>query len=128
MIGEVVSGLEHAIVTMKKGETALFTLPPELGYGVAGRHGVVQPNSVVQFEVELVSWITVVDVSRDGGIIKKIMDKGESNEQPGDLDQVLGTLNCLVILWYNFVRNVWIVSMSSFLLVMHCSEVSRCAR
>ncbi|KAF3948882.1 hypothetical protein CMV_025171 [Castanea mollissima] len=87
--GEVVSGLEHAIVTMKKGETALFTLPPELGYGVAGRHGVVPPNSVVQFEVELVSWITVVDVSRDGGIIKKIMVKGESNEQPGDLDQVL---------------------------------------
>ena len=115
MIGEVVSGLEHAIVTMKKGETALFTLPPELGYGVAGRQGVVQPNSVVQFEVELVSWITVVDVSRDGGIIKKIMDKGQSNEQPGDLDQVLGTLNCLVILWYNFVRNVWIVSMSSFI-------------
>ena len=127
MIGEVVSGLEHAIVTMKKGETALFTLPPELGYGVAGRQGVVQPNSVVQFEVELVSWITVVDVSRDGGIIKKIMDKGQSNEQPGDLDQVLGTLNCLIILWYNFVRNVWIVSMSSFLLVMRCSEVSRCA-
>nr|XP_023878158.1 70 kDa peptidyl-prolyl isomerase-like [Quercus suber]POE78746.1 peptidyl-prolyl cis-trans isomerase fkbp65 [Quercus suber] len=87
--GEVVSGLEHAIVTMKKGETALFTLPPELGYGVSGSHGVVQPNSVVQFEVELVSWITVVDVSRDGGIIKKIMVKGESNEQPGDLDQVL---------------------------------------
>lgn len=115
MIGEVVSGLEHAIVTMKKGETSLFTLPPELGYGVAGRHGIVPPNSVVQFEVELVSWITVVDVSRDGGIIKKIMDKGESNEQPGDLDQVLGTLNCLIILWYNFVRNVWIVSMSIFI-------------
>uniref|UniRef100_A0A2N9ENL6 peptidylprolyl isomerase n=1 Tax=Fagus sylvatica TaxID=28930 RepID=A0A2N9ENL6_FAGSY len=66
----------------------------KLGHGevateLAGRHGVVPPNSVVQFEVELVSWIIVVDVSKDGGIIKKIMEKGGRIEQPGDLDQVL---------------------------------------
>jgi FK506-binding protein 4/5 len=96
IIGEVVSGLEYGIITMKKEEIALFTLSPELGYGVAGRHGVVPPNSVVQFEVELVSWIIVVDVSKDGGIIKKIMEKGGRIEQPGDLDQVLGTLNYYV--------------------------------
>ncbi|CAK7347404.1 unnamed protein product [Dovyalis caffra] len=86
--GEVVAGLDRGIITMKKGECALFTLPPELGFGVAGRD-VVQPNSFVQFEVELASWITVVDVSKDGGIIKKIVGKGEKNERPGDLDEVL---------------------------------------
>lgn len=86
--GQVVAGLDHGIITMKKGECALFIVPPELGYGVTGRDG-VPPNSVVLFEVELISWITVVNVSKDGGIVKKIMEKGERIERPGDLDEVL---------------------------------------
>ncbi|XP_048436066.1 70 kDa peptidyl-prolyl isomerase isoform X2 [Pyrus x bretschneideri] len=77
--GRVVKGLDYAVVTMKKGEIALFTLPAELGYD----------NAAVRFEVELVSWIRVVDLSKDGGIIKKIVEKGERNELPGDLDEVL---------------------------------------
>ncbi|POO03711.1 Peptidyl-prolyl cis-trans isomerase, FKBP-type [Trema orientale] len=81
--GQVTSGLDHGIITMTKGETALFTLPAEMGYGIIGRNG------VVQFEVELVSWISVVDVSKDGGIIKKIIEKGDKIEQPSDLDEVL---------------------------------------
>lgn len=86
--GEVVAGLDHGIITMKKGERALFTLPPELGFGVAGRDA-VPTNSFVRYEVELVSWIKVVDVSKDGGIIKKIVEKGDKHERPGDLDEVL---------------------------------------
>ncbi|XP_021889647.1 70 kDa peptidyl-prolyl isomerase-like isoform X2 [Carica papaya] len=73
---------------MKRGECAVFTLPPELAYGVDGGNK-VPPNAIVQFEVELVSWITVVDVCKDGGIIKKIIAKGETNEQPSNLDEVL---------------------------------------
>lgn len=86
--GQVANGLDDGIISMKKGELALFVLPSELGYGAEGRNG-VPPNSVIQFEVELLSWITVVDVCRDGGIIKKIMEKGGRNETPGDLDEVL---------------------------------------
>ncbi|XP_059459675.1 70 kDa peptidyl-prolyl isomerase-like isoform X2 [Corylus avellana] len=74
---------------MQKEETSMFTLPPELAYGAAGLNGAVPPNSVVQFEVQLVSWITVVDICKGGGIIKKIMEKGDRNEVPGDLDEVL---------------------------------------
>ncbi|PKI72460.1 hypothetical protein CRG98_007127 [Punica granatum] len=86
--GQVVSGLDHGIITMNKGEHALFTVPPELGYGAAGRDN-VPPNVALQFEVELVSWITVVDICKDGGIIKKIVDRGTRDEQPTDLDEVL---------------------------------------
>lgn len=86
--GNVAIGLDHGIITMKKGEIALFTLPPELGYGSVGRRG-IPPDSNIQFEVELISWITVVDVCNEGGIIKKILEKGEHIEQPGDLDEVL---------------------------------------
>ncbi|KAJ4701592.1 Peptidylprolyl isomerase [Melia azedarach] len=86
--GQVVTGLDNGIITMQKGECAVFTLASELGFGVGRRDG-VPPNSVVQFEVELVSWITVVDLSKDGGIIKKIMEKGERNASPANLDEVL---------------------------------------
>ena len=74
---------------MQKEETLMFTLPLELANGVAGLNGVVLPNLVVQFEVQLISWIIVVDVCKKGGIIKKIMEKGDRNEVPGDLDEVL---------------------------------------
>ncbi|KAK4859605.1 hypothetical protein QYF36_008514 [Acer negundo] len=86
--GEVVTGLNNGIATMRKGECALFTFPSELGFGVEGVNG-VPPNSVVRFEVELISWITVVDVSGDGGIIKKILNKGERDGLPCDEDEVL---------------------------------------
>ncbi|KAK7321630.1 hypothetical protein VNO77_32458 [Canavalia gladiata] len=83
--GQVFAGLDDGIITMKKGEVALFTLPAESGGGGVPDNS----NSVVQFEVELISWITVVDVCKDGGVVKKIMEKGSGNERPADLDEVL---------------------------------------
>lgn len=90
-LGDIPGGLDRGIVTMRKGEMAIFTLPSELAYGALGTTG-VPPNSIVQFEVELLSWITVVDVCKDGGIIKKILENGEQNGPPGDLDEVCGIL------------------------------------
>ncbi|XP_024963222.1 peptidyl-prolyl cis-trans isomerase FKBP62-like isoform X3 [Cynara cardunculus var. scolymus] len=84
---QVCSGFDQAVLTMKKGEIALFTLPPQLGFGAAGTDG-VPPNSFIYFEVELISWITVVDVCKDGGILKRVVKKGEQTGQPGDLDEV----------------------------------------
>ncbi|XP_060199316.1 peptidyl-prolyl cis-trans isomerase FKBP62-like isoform X1 [Lycium barbarum] len=85
---KVAAGLDCGIVTMRKGETALFTLPSDTGFGSADSDE-VSWNSVVQYEVELISWIRVVDICKDGGIIKKIMEKGELIGPPGDLDEVL---------------------------------------
>ncbi|KAL0392136.1 UNVERIFIED_CONTAM: Peptidyl-prolyl cis-trans isomerase FKBP65 [Sesamum radiatum] len=93
---DIVLGLDHGIVTMTRGEMAIFTLPPELAYGASGRAG-VPPNAVVQFEVELVSWITVVDVCKDGGIIKKILDNGEQIGPPGDLDEVRVSYKAMLV-------------------------------
>lgn len=84
---QMCSGFDQAVLTMKKGEIALFTLPPQLGFGAAGTDG-VPPNSIIHFEVELLSWITVVDVCKDGGILKRVVKKGEQTGQPGDLDEV----------------------------------------
>lgn len=96
------SGLDNGVITMKRGERAIFTLPPDLGFGVTGRDG-VPPNSVVQFEVELVSWISVVDVSKDSGIIKKIIEKGQRNGVPSDLDEVLGTATAVYYVKFLFL-------------------------
>ncbi|PIA29456.1 hypothetical protein AQUCO_06000064v1 [Aquilegia coerulea] len=81
--GQVMYGLDYGIVTMKRGEVALFTLPS----GTVGADD-VSPDFNIQFEVELLSWIVVVDICKDGGIIKKVLSRGERNEQPGDLDEV----------------------------------------
>ncbi|KAJ8641324.1 hypothetical protein MRB53_018018 [Persea americana] len=85
--GEVVTGLDYGIVTMKKGETALFTLPSNFCNESVGDHG-VPSNLDLQFEVELISWIRVIDICKDGGIIKKILLKALRDEQPSDLDEV----------------------------------------
>jgi len=91
--GEV-PGLDRGITGMKKGEVALFTLPAD-GEG----------DSVLQFEVELLSWIRVVDVCKDGGVLKKIMEKGSGNDRPADLDEVLGSvlpLPCACLCFFLF--------------------------
>ncbi|XWS21304.1 hypothetical protein CRYUN_Cryun30bG0044200 [Craigia yunnanensis] len=87
--GQVAKCLDHGIITMKKGKRALFTLPPDFSYGAEGGDG-VPLDSIIQFETELLLWIMVVDIRKDG-IIKKILKKGERNERPSDLDDVLGS-------------------------------------
>lgn len=88
---QLVTGLAHGIITMTKGEIALFTLPPGTEYRGAACDN-FRPNEATLFEVELISWITVVDICKDGGILKRILEKGARNEQPSDLDEV--------IVWY----------------------------
>ncbi|KAI3698527.1 hypothetical protein L2E82_42143 [Cichorium intybus] len=85
--GQICCGFDEAVLTMKKGEIALFTLPPELGFGVAGTAG-VPPKSIIELQIQLVSWMTVVDVYKDGGFLKRVVKKGEQTGQPGDLDEV----------------------------------------
>jgi FKBP-type peptidyl-prolyl cis-trans isomerase len=46
-------GLQEGLQLLKTGSKAKFWLPPALGYGEAGRLGLVKANSVVIYEVEL---------------------------------------------------------------------------
>lgn len=59
---QVVDGLDKAVMTMKKGEVALLTVAPEYAFGASQSQqelAVVPPNSIVYYEVELVSFVKV---------------------------------------------------------------------
>ncbi|GAB4830303.1 Peptidyl-prolyl cis-trans isomerase fkbp65 [Ancistrocladus abbreviatus] len=87
--GQVIRGWDLGIKTMKKGENAIFTIPPELAYGESGSPPTIPPNATLQFDVELLSWVSVKDICKDGGIFKKMLAEGEKWENPKDLDEVL---------------------------------------
>lgn len=52
-IGQVISGWDEGIQLLKIGDKARFVIPSNLAYGSQGAGGVIPPNAILIFDVEL---------------------------------------------------------------------------
>lgn len=53
--GNVIEGWDEGIALLKEGDKARFVIPSHLAYGSAGAGGVIPPNAVLIFDVELMA-------------------------------------------------------------------------
>jgi FKBP-type peptidyl-prolyl cis-trans isomerase FkpA len=53
--GQVIAGWDQGVTGMKVGGTRTLIIPSSLGYGSAGAGGVIPPNAVLVFNVDLLA-------------------------------------------------------------------------
>ncbi len=54
-VGQVIRGWDEGIALLSVGDKARFVIPSNLGYGSAGAGGVIPPDAILVFDVELMS-------------------------------------------------------------------------
>ena len=52
-VGQVIAGWDEGILLLQVGDKARFVIPSDLGYGSAGAGGVIPPNAILVFDVQL---------------------------------------------------------------------------
>lgn len=81
--GQVIKAWDIGVATMTKGEICLLQCKPEYAYGSAGSVPKIPPNATLFFEIELLDF-RGEDLFEDGGIIKRIKQKGEGYSNPNE--------------------------------------------
>ncbi|XP_059362855.1 peptidyl-prolyl cis-trans isomerase FKBP4-like [Carassius carassius] len=83
--GQVIKAWDIGVATMKIGEICQLICKPEYAYGAAGSPPKIPPNATLVFQVELFEFHgeDITD-EEDGGIIRRIITKGEGYTKPNE--------------------------------------------
>lgn len=91
--GQVIKAWDIGVATMRVGEIAQLTCKPEYAYGAAGSPPKIPPNATLVFQVELFEFHGEdITEEEDGGIIRRIITKGEGYSKPNEGASVEVTL------------------------------------
>nr|XP_060629172.1 peptidyl-prolyl cis-trans isomerase FKBP5 [Anolis sagrei ordinatus]XP_060629173.1 peptidyl-prolyl cis-trans isomerase FKBP5 [Anolis sagrei ordinatus]XP_060629174.1 peptidyl-prolyl cis-trans isomerase FKBP5 [Anolis sagrei ordinatus]XP_060629176.1 peptidyl-prolyl cis-trans isomerase FKBP5 [Anolis sagrei ordinatus]XP_060629177.1 peptidyl-prolyl cis-trans isomerase FKBP5 [Anolis sagrei ordinatus]XP_060629178.1 peptidyl-prolyl cis-trans isomerase FKBP5 [Anolis sagrei ordinatus] len=81
--GQVIKAWDIGVSTMKKGEICHLLCKPEYAYGSAGSVPKIPSNATLFFEIELLDF-KGEDLFENGGIIRRIKQKGEGYSNPNE--------------------------------------------
>lgn len=83
--GQVIKAWDIGVGTMKIGELCQLICKPEYAYGCAGSPPKIPPSATLVFEVELFEFHgeDITD-EEDGGIIRRIITKGQGYTKPNE--------------------------------------------
>lgn len=94
--GSVIKAWDLGVATMKKGELCVLTCKSEYAYGKSGSPPKIPPDATLVFEIELNSWKGEdLTKDKDGGIIRKMLQKGEGFSSPNDEASVEGLFHLM---------------------------------
>ncbi|CAL8358731.1 unnamed protein product [Lota lota] len=83
--GQVIKAWDIGVASMKVGELCQFICKPEYAYGSAGSPPKIPPNATLVFQVELFEFRGEdITENEDGGIIRRIVTKGEGYSKPNE--------------------------------------------
>ncbi|XP_056622793.1 peptidyl-prolyl cis-trans isomerase FKBP4 [Triplophysa dalaica] len=83
--GQVIKAWDIGVATMKIGEICQLVCKPEYAYGAAGNPPKIPPNATLMFQVELFDFHGEdITNDEDGGIVRRIITKGEGYTKPNE--------------------------------------------
>ncbi|XP_030645977.1 peptidyl-prolyl cis-trans isomerase FKBP4 [Chanos chanos] len=83
--GQVIKAWDIGVATMRIGEICQLICKPEYAYGAAGSPPKIPPNATLVFQVELFEFHGEdITEDEDGGIIRRIVTKGEGYTKPNE--------------------------------------------